>query len=359
MGICRMNTVQLVSAGLSMGLLHVVAGPDHLSALAALSVGSSWKAVWMGIRWGIGHSSGLIVVAILFIAAKGDIDLRTIGRYFDMIVGFFMIGIGCFGLIQLIKIRNERNLKKYIDMDVNLDMESQSLLPADNRNGTETMVKPFALERECVNETQISSFSVPHVSTQKYDAGGANFSNQTDLNSKLSSNSSVFGDDHVDDAKKLLQICRSKCPWYMWQCTNSFCSLCGRMCGLQPTPVTTSPTHVMSSDDIHNPVTQNLLSFVIGVIHGVAGPGGILGVLPAVEMTNISSSVIYLGSFIFASTLSMGLFAALYGEVTKRLSATADFMEYLLRLFSCTISIVVGCLWIVLSAMGQLDKYFH
>ena len=33
----------LVYTGFSLGLLHVLAGPDHLSALAALSVGSSYK----------------------------------------------------------------------------------------------------------------------------------------------------------------------------------------------------------------------------------------------------------------------------------------------------------------------------
>jgi hydrogenase/urease accessory protein HupE len=34
---------ELVTTGISMGLLHVLAGPDHLSALAALSVGSSYR----------------------------------------------------------------------------------------------------------------------------------------------------------------------------------------------------------------------------------------------------------------------------------------------------------------------------
>ena len=34
---------RLVTTGISLGLLHVLAGPDHLSALAALSVGSSYR----------------------------------------------------------------------------------------------------------------------------------------------------------------------------------------------------------------------------------------------------------------------------------------------------------------------------
>ena len=34
---------RLITTGISLGLLHVLAGPDHLSALAALSVGSSYR----------------------------------------------------------------------------------------------------------------------------------------------------------------------------------------------------------------------------------------------------------------------------------------------------------------------------
>ena len=39
-----------------------------------------------GIRWGIGHSAGLIVIAIVFFALKGGFDLDEIGLYCDYIV---------------------------------------------------------------------------------------------------------------------------------------------------------------------------------------------------------------------------------------------------------------------------------
>ena len=51
----------LCVTGASLGMLHVLAGPDHLSALAALSVGNSWRALTLGVRWGIGHSTGICV----------------------------------------------------------------------------------------------------------------------------------------------------------------------------------------------------------------------------------------------------------------------------------------------------------
>jgi hypothetical protein len=111
--------------------------------------------------------------------------------------------------------------------------------------------------------------------------------------------------------------------------------------------------------DLHDPFVQRILSFSVGLLHGIAGPGAVLGVLPAVEMRQWSSSVIYLGSFIVASTLSMGCFAALYGESTKRLGATADTLELGLKIFSSAMSVIVGSIWLVLSVLGKLEDFFH
>jgi hypothetical protein len=76
-------------------------------------------------------------------------------------------------------------------------------------------------------------------------------------------------------------------------------------------------------------------------------------------MRSWSSSTIYLGSFVVASTLSMGTFAAIYGEITKRLGATQQLVDLFLRLFSSAMSILVGTLWLVLSILGDLDNFFH
>ena len=54
----RYDATRLITLGVVMGIVHVLAGPDHLCALATLSVGSSWRAAMLGFRWGIGHSTG-------------------------------------------------------------------------------------------------------------------------------------------------------------------------------------------------------------------------------------------------------------------------------------------------------------
>jgi len=52
-------------AGILAGLLHVFTGPDHLAALAPLSLQAKRRAWAVGFRWGLGHSSGVLVVAAI------------------------------------------------------------------------------------------------------------------------------------------------------------------------------------------------------------------------------------------------------------------------------------------------------
>ena len=54
----------------------------------------------------------------------------------------------------------------------------------------------------------------------------------------------------------------------------------------------------------------------------------------------------------------MGLFAALYGEVTKQLAMKADQMEFYLSCGSSSLSVVIGFLWLFLSLAGKLQDFF-
>lgn len=306
------HTFHLVATGFTLGLLHVLAGPDHLSALAALSVGSSWRAFTLGFRWGIGHSTGLVVVAIIFISMKGELDLRKIGRYCDLLVGLFMIGLGCFGVVGAIRMYREKHDKR--DRDLNVNSKNDEAIPL--KMGTEP-------EFEFINKEPLNS----HHYDETVDFSSTD-SSKHDLASLDVEKSEVSLEQlhHIHDHHHELK--------------PEDCSWCPFI-------------------DMHDPYTQKIMSFSIGLLHGVAGPGGILGVLPAVEMQNYRSSFMYLGSFIIASTMSMGTFAALYGELTKRIGATAESVELALSVFSSAMSIIVGVLWFTLSALGKLDGLFH
>ncbi len=70
---------QLIGKGILLGMLHVLSGPDHLAALVALSanVGKCW-AFSVGVGWGIGHSTGLLVVATILLLSLTDTATGTV-----------------------------------------------------------------------------------------------------------------------------------------------------------------------------------------------------------------------------------------------------------------------------------------
>jgi hypothetical protein len=71
----------LIGVGVLFGFLHVVTGPDHLSVLATLAAGyKRSQAFALGLQWGIGHSSGLLVVAACFLILGQQVDLEKIGQ---------------------------------------------------------------------------------------------------------------------------------------------------------------------------------------------------------------------------------------------------------------------------------------
>jgi hypothetical protein len=67
-------------------------------------------------------------------------------------------------------------------------------------------------------------------------------------------------------------------------------------------------------------VPIKVMVFFAGIVRGLSGPGGVLGVLPAVQLRNPKLSALYLASFCISSALTMGCYATLYGLCSSRLS---------------------------------------
>lgn len=103
-----------------------------------------------------------------------------------------------------------------------------------------------------------------------------------------------------------------------------------------------------------SPRTMALLS---GVIHGMAGPGGVLGVIPAVQLHDGKLSACYLASFCLASTCTMGMYAALFAYFSGGISHCLHNL-YFVELASAGLSIAVGIAWLILISIGKLDDIF-
>lgn len=86
------------AAGLVAGAVHVFSGPDHLAALAPLSVKARRRAWAIGLRWGIGHSSGVIFVGAIAFLVRGFINIDFLSEWGERLVGVVLIGVGLWGL---------------------------------------------------------------------------------------------------------------------------------------------------------------------------------------------------------------------------------------------------------------------
>jgi sulfite exporter TauE/SafE len=99
-----------IFAGLAAGLIHVLSGPDHLAAIAPLAVKKprgSWLA---GLRWGLGHSAGVLVIGALSLLLRGMIPVDLISNSSDRIVGVLLIGIGAWTLRKALQIHSHEHV---------------------------------------------------------------------------------------------------------------------------------------------------------------------------------------------------------------------------------------------------------
>ncbi|KAJ0397868.1 hypothetical protein P43SY_005959 [Pythium insidiosum] len=421
------SPVKLALTGMLFGLIHVLTGPDHLSALATLSAGSSWRSFALGIRWGCGHSIGLVIMAVIFISLDGKLDFTALNLVTDVLVGVFMVGLGLYGVHEGVKRSRQRRreMKEACMMlqhkngamavaledsdDETASTASSRTTPRDRllrghsngqdrrrlsdsdeeekaldvdaldgedaaRSSPTQRKRPFELSRQRGEEEQGSSSGHalrplrPHdiVARQvsppdsamameellqkkatpshqrsrrrSHDASddGAEMARVgvADDEEERGEDSNEQGDD--DDEDDDLQT-----PEDVVRC-------CGRRYHL--------PSWLQI--DFKSAQTQKCTALLVGIVHGIAGPGGILGVLPAVGLHDTFKSFLYLGAFCATSIATMGVFAAAYGEATGRLGERSELMAFRISIFSSMLSVLVGILWLVLAAAGKLQQVF-
>lgn len=85
--------------GAAAGLFHVLSGPDHLAAVAPLAVDDRQRGWFAGFTWGVGHASGVVVVAILAVLLREMLpSIEIISAWGERVVGAALIGIGLWAL---------------------------------------------------------------------------------------------------------------------------------------------------------------------------------------------------------------------------------------------------------------------
>jgi hypothetical protein len=89
-----MNAWTALAAGLAAGGLHVLAGPDHLAAIGALSTDPRSRRGLLGFRWGSGHALGVLLVGLAAIGLRSFADLAPLERWGEALVGVSLVVAG-------------------------------------------------------------------------------------------------------------------------------------------------------------------------------------------------------------------------------------------------------------------------
>ncbi|KAM7479454.1 hypothetical protein LguiA_027667 [Lonicera macranthoides] len=85
--------------GFFAGCLHTLSGPDHLAALAPLSIGRTrMESAAVGALWGCGHDAGQVIFGLLFLLLKDRLHIEIIRTWGTRVVGFTLLVIGAMGI---------------------------------------------------------------------------------------------------------------------------------------------------------------------------------------------------------------------------------------------------------------------
>ncbi|KAK3262615.1 hypothetical protein CYMTET_28540 [Cymbomonas tetramitiformis] len=324
----------LVGVGAGLGAAHVLTGPDHLSALAMLSVGSSWRSFSLGARWGLGHSLGLLVVAIVFFASSMTLDIDKIAYYADLLVGVVMTGMGLFGARRAYHMYLKGSAKPSRQPAVELTIQ----IGEEGSEEGGTLLSPGKETPSMLSPSSSAISPKRRGSPTVSPEGSAPFTDQSVLLHDAPGIKKISQrEEHEQQHEHLLEESGTHhhhhAHHHDWD------------------------TLVQKYLDFANPTTQRFAALAVGIVHGVAGPGGVLGVLPAVVLADWVKSSVYLASFFLSSIVTMGVFAALYGEITGRLAVNND-IDTIMAAISAGFSLLVGILWLVLLYFGILDTVF-
>ena len=88
----------VIVTGIIAGFVHVVSGADHLIAMAPSAITSPKIAAKNSISWGLGHSSGVIFLAVLAVFIKDITPLSKLSNFAEFFVGISLLIVGVFAI---------------------------------------------------------------------------------------------------------------------------------------------------------------------------------------------------------------------------------------------------------------------
>jgi len=78
--------------------VHIVSGADHLIAMTPAAINNPQKALKNSFSWGLGHSSGVLLLAFLAIFIKDITPLNKFSSIAEFLVGISLLIVGVFAI---------------------------------------------------------------------------------------------------------------------------------------------------------------------------------------------------------------------------------------------------------------------
>ena len=88
----------VILTGILAGFVHVVSGADHLIAMAPSAINNPQKALKNSFSWGLGHSSGVLLLTFLAIFIKDITPLNKFSNFAEFLVGISLLIVGVFAI---------------------------------------------------------------------------------------------------------------------------------------------------------------------------------------------------------------------------------------------------------------------
>ncbi|MBC8319736.1 MAG: sulfite exporter TauE/SafE family protein [Bacteroidetes bacterium] len=95
--------------GLIASIIHVVAGPDHLAAVSPLALNAKFRPWLIGMSWGIGHLTGMLLIGLVFFFFRDLIPIEFISNNSERIVGLLLVVIGVWALVKVVSYRKDKH----------------------------------------------------------------------------------------------------------------------------------------------------------------------------------------------------------------------------------------------------------
>lgn len=89
-----------IITGFLASIAHVVTGPDHLAAVTPLAIDSRKRSWQIGLWWGVGHTTGMLLIGLLFASFRELIPVEVISEHSEVVIGLLLILIGGWAVLR-------------------------------------------------------------------------------------------------------------------------------------------------------------------------------------------------------------------------------------------------------------------